>query len=149
MICNSLISSKNLRLAERLPPFCITKQFLRLISIFSFCSRRKTDALILSLDKIYDYANAKGFKFDHEFINIYGWLVQFVEASHNDLWKEAIENADVIKVGSFEVSLIGREHLVAMWLFAEGLKTLRKSVSFGKQTFWKKANYPIFCNGTN
>ena len=75
-----------------------------------FLFKEKIDALILSLDKIYDYANAKGFKFDHEFINIYGWLVQFVEASHNDLWKEAIENADVIKVGSFEVSLIGTRH---------------------------------------
>lgn len=97
-----------------------------------FLFKEKSDSLILPLHKIYDFAAAKGFKFDHEFINIHGWLVQFVEASHNDLWKEAIENADIIKIGSFEVLLIGREHLVAMWLFAGRAKDFEK---IGK--FWE------------
>jgi hypothetical protein len=90
----------------------------------------KSDSLVLSLDKIYEYARQHDLSFDHEFINIYGWLVQFVEASHNDLWKEAIENADKISIGGFAVSVIGREHLVAMWLFAGRAKDYQKIAMF-------------------
>lgn len=56
--------------------------------------------------------------------------MQFVEASHNALWKEAIENADTIKIGDFDVSLIGREHLVAMWLLAGRAKDFQKIAQF-------------------
>jgi hypothetical protein len=99
------------------------------LDIFFFL-REKSDSLILSLSNIYDFATENGFTFDHEFINIHGWLVQFVEASHNDLWKESIENADIIKIGNFEVSVIGREHLVAMWLFAGRIKDFEKIAKF-------------------
>ena len=99
------------------------------LDIFFFL-KEKSDSPILSLTRIYDFANENGFTFDHEFINIHGWLVQFVEASHNDLWREAIENADIIKIGNFEVSVIGREHLVAMWLFAGRVKDFEKIAKF-------------------
>ena len=91
-----------------------------------FLFKEKSESLILSLDKIYDYAKQNGFSFDHEFINIHGWLVQFVEASHSDLWTEAIENADIVKIRESEVSVIGCEHLVAMWLFAGRAKDYQK-----------------------
>jgi hypothetical protein len=90
----------------------------------------KSDGLVLSLEKIYGYAKQHGFPFDHEFINIYGWLVQFIEASHNDLWKEAVENAGLISVGDFTVPVIGREHLAAMWLFAGRAKDYQKIAMF-------------------
>jgi hypothetical protein len=99
------------------------------LDIFFFFNE-KSDSPILSLSKIYAFATENGFTFDHEFINIHGWLVQFVEASHNDLWKESIENADIIKIGNFEVSVIGREHLVAMWLFAGRIKDFEKIAKF-------------------
>lgn len=99
------------------------------LDIFFFL-KEKSDSPILSLTKIYEFANENGFAFDHEFINIHGWLVQFVEASHNDLWREAIENADIIKIGNFEISVIGREHLVAMWLLAGRLKDFEKIAKF-------------------
>jgi predicted nucleotidyltransferase len=99
------------------------------LDIFFFLNE-KSDSPILSLSKIYDFAGENGFTFDHEFINIHGWLVQFVEASHNDLCKESIENADIIKIGNFEVSVIGREHLVAMWLFAGRIKDFEKISKF-------------------
>lgn len=99
------------------------------LDIFFFL-KEKNDSPILSLSKIYEFAKENGFAFDHEFINIYGWLVQFVEASHNDLWKEAIENADIIKVGSLEISVIGREYLVAMWLLAGRAKDYQKIAVF-------------------
>lgn len=95
-----------------------------------FLLKEKSDSLILSLDKIYEYARQNGFSFDHEFINIHGWLVQFVEASHNDLWKEAIETADSFKIGDSEVFVIGCEHLVAMWLFAGRAKDYQKVAIF-------------------
>jgi len=56
------------------------------------------DSAILSLFEIYEYAHLHDFTFDHEFIIIYGWLVQFVESSHNPLWAEAIEQARVLKI---------------------------------------------------
>lgn len=95
-----------------------------------FLFKEKSNSLILSLDKIYQYATENDFSFDHEFINIHGWLVQFVEASHSDLWKEAIENADIVKIGKSEVSVIGCDHLVAMWLFAGRAKDYQKIAIF-------------------
>lgn len=99
------------------------------LNIF-FLFKEKNDSVILSLDKIYDYAKQNGFSFDHEFINIYGWLVQFVEASHNDLWKEAIENADPIKIRSSEIAVIGCEYLMAMWILAGRAKDYQKIAIF-------------------
>ena len=87
------------------------------LDIFFFFAEKQT-GLILSLDKIYDYANQNGFEFDAEFINIYGWLVQFVESSHSPLWLEAIENAVAFETDGVKFKVIGREHLVAMWILA-------------------------------
>lgn len=95
------------------------------LDIFFFLTE-KNESPILSLMTIYDFAKERGFQFDHEFINIYGWLVQFVEASHNALWTEAIREADTIKIGEIKVSLIGREHLMAMWLLAGRSKDFEK-----------------------
>lgn len=83
-----------------------------------FLLAEKSDRLILSLDSVYEYAGKHNFSFDHEFINIHSWLVQFVEASHNSLWIEAIENAETVEIENKGISVIGKEHLVAMWLFA-------------------------------
>jgi hypothetical protein len=99
------------------------------LDIFFFL-KEKNDSPILSMSKIYEFAKENGFSFDHEFINIYGWLVQFVEASHNDLWKEAIEKSDTIKFGNANVFVIGREYLVAMWLFAGRAKDYQKIITF-------------------
>lgn len=99
------------------------------LDIFFFLTE-KSSSPILSLTAVYDFAKSNGFSFDHEFINIYGWLVQFVEASHNDLWSEAIENAIVMKAGDFEVPVIDREHLIAMWLFAGRAKDFQKIALF-------------------
>ena len=88
------------------------------------------DETILSLAEIYDYAREKGFEFDHEFINIHGWLVQFVESSRNNLWLEAIESASPIRVGNREIRLIDPEHLAAMWLLAGRAKDYQKISMF-------------------
>ena len=54
------------------------------LDIFFFLTEKNASS-ILSLSAIYDYAEKRGFSFDHEFVNIHGWLVQFVEASHSRL----------------------------------------------------------------
>lgn len=99
------------------------------LDIFFFLCE-KNDSPILSLTKIYDFAKERDFRFDHEFINIYGWLVQFVEASHNELWKEAIENAEMVGVGLAKVPVINCEYLAAMWLFAGRAKDYQKIAIF-------------------
>ena len=108
------------------------------LDIFFFLAE-KSASPILSLNAIYDYAKERGFSFDHEFINIYGWLVQFVEASHSRLWTEAVENADTIKIEDFDAKVIGKEHLVAMWLYAGRAKDYQKIAMFYEAEFLDKA----------
>jgi hypothetical protein len=95
-----------------------------------FLFRTISTGPILSLSPIYDYARGRGFSFDHEFVNIHGWLVQFVEASHNPLWVEAVEQAETIMINGEPIPVIGREHLVAMWLFAGRTKDYHKIAMF-------------------
>lgn len=99
------------------------------LDIFFFF-KKKQSSLVLSLDSIYEFAKARGFSFDHEFINIHGWLVQFVEASHSKLWSEAIEKAKIIPIDNREAFVIDKEHLVAMWLFAGRAKDYQKIAMF-------------------
>lgn len=99
------------------------------LDIFFFL-REKSEGPVLSLSSIYSYARKKGFSFDHEFVNIHGWLVQFIEASHSALWTEAIENADAIAIDDLKVTVIGREHLVAMWLLSGRAKDYQKIAMF-------------------
>lgn len=56
--------------------------------------------------------------------------LQFVEASHNALWSEAIEKAEIMDVGELKFPVIGREHLAAMWLFAGRAKDYQKIALF-------------------
>ncbi|QQS32098.1 MAG: hypothetical protein IPM50_10485 [Acidobacteriota bacterium] len=95
-----------------------------------FLFKEKQSSLVLSLDSIYEFARARGFSFDHEFVNIHGWLVQFVEASQSRLWSEAIENAIVLSIDSLDVFVIDKEYLIAMWLFAGRAKDYQKIAAF-------------------
>ena len=108
------------------------------LDIFFFLTE-KNESPILSLSAIYDYAKKHGFSFDNEFVNIHGWLVQFVEASHSPLWTEAIENADAIRIDNFNASVIGKEHLVAMWLLAGRTKDYQKIAMFRETDFLSEA----------
>lgn len=108
------------------------------LDIFFFLSE-KNDSPILSLNAIYEFAKEKGFSFDHEFVNIHGWLVQFVEASHSGLWTEAVKNAETIKIEEFEAKIIDKEHLVVMWLFAGRAKDYQKIAMFYEAGFLDEA----------
>jgi hypothetical protein len=99
------------------------------LDIFFFLAE-PPKGLILSLEKIYDYARKNSFPFDKDFINIHGWLVQFVEASHSPLWTEAIETAETMTIDERTAKVIDREHLAAMWIFAGRKKDIRKIEMF-------------------
>ena len=99
------------------------------LDIFFFLAEPPT-GLILSLEKIYDYARQNDFPFDKDFINIRGWLVQFVEASHSPLWTEAVETAATMIIDDRAIKVIDREHLAAMWIFAGRKKDIRKIEMF-------------------
>lgn len=99
------------------------------LDIFFLLSKENVSPT-LSLSGIYDYAREKGFSFDHEFINIHGWLVQFVEAGHNPLWRDAINEAQTLIIEETPVPLIGREYLVAMWLYSGRTKDYQKIAMF-------------------
>ncbi len=99
------------------------------LDIFFFLTE-PPKGLILSLEKIYDYARQNNFPFDKDFINIHGWLVQFVEASHSPLWTEAVETAETMTIDNHAAKVIDREHLAAMWIFAGRKKDIRKIEMF-------------------
>lgn len=65
------------------------------VDIFFVFLERPT-GLVLDLSSIYDFAKEKGFTFDHEYIEIHGWLVQFVESSNSKLWTDAINSAATV-----------------------------------------------------
>lgn len=99
------------------------------VDIFFFLSE-KNEGIVLSLEAVYEYARQHGFEFDHEFINIHGWLIQFVEASNNPLWIEAIHAAQPVQIEDLSVPVITPEYLVAMWLFAGRPKDFYKITAF-------------------
>lgn len=99
------------------------------LDIFFFFVEEQ-DGLILSLEKIYNYAREKGFGFDKDFVSIHGWPVQFVESSANKLWEEAIQTATVKRIDDREIKVIDPEHLGAMWILAGRGKDKYKIAKF-------------------
>lgn len=95
-----------------------------------FVFKKKQSGPILSLDELYAFAKKKGFSFDHEFIDIHGWLIQFVESGNNKLWLEAVETANPIDIGNRETFVVDKEHLIAMWLYAGRAKDYQKIALF-------------------
>ena len=87
-------------------------------------------SFVLDMSKIYDFVRSKGLEFDHEFIIINGWPVQFVEASHDALWAEGIQKAEIMKIDGRDVRVIDAEHLAAMWIQAGRRKDIRKIEMF-------------------
>jgi hypothetical protein len=100
------------------------------LDIFFLFERQVDPNEVLTLSEIYEYARSNGFSFDHEFINLHGWLVQFVESTNNVLWSDAIDHAQPIKIGEFDVPVIGPYYLAAMWLLAGRQKDFQKIALF-------------------
>jgi hypothetical protein len=85
---------------------------------------------ILSLEPIYDYCREHGYSFDHEFISIGGWDVQFVESGHDPLWIDALENAQTFVFDDSSLDVLPPEHLAAMWAKVARPKDILKILHF-------------------
>lgn len=90
------------------------------------------DNLILSLEPIYEYCRAKGYKFDHEFINIEGWPVQFVESGHDPLWSDALKNSLTFSFDGESLDVLPPEHLAVMWATVARPKDILKVYHFAE-----------------
>jgi hypothetical protein len=67
------------------------------------------------LAPIYDFAEKRGFKARAEAILIEGFPVQFIPA-YNDLVREAVKNAAILKYRDVEAKVVKVEYLVAIAL---------------------------------
>ena len=86
--------------------------------------------LILSLEPIYNYCRERGYTYTEEFISIGGWLVQFVESSHDPLWKDALANAREFSFDGIDIDVLPPEHLAAMWASVARPKDILKIQHF-------------------
>ncbi len=89
-------------------------------------------SLILSLDPIYNYCREKSYIFDHEFIMIEGWPVQFVESSNEPLWNDALANAVSFSFDGLSIDVLPPEHLAAMWASVARPKDILKIQHFAE-----------------
>ncbi|MCC7306280.1 MAG: hypothetical protein IT173_01840 [Acidobacteria bacterium] len=90
------------------------------------------ETAILSLGSIYEYCREKGYKYDHEFISIQGWLVQFVECGNDPLWRDALANSIQFSFEGGSIEVLSPEHLAAMWAVVARPKDILKIQHFAE-----------------
>lgn len=88
--------------------------------------------VILSLESIYDYCLENGYAYDHEFVTIGGWSVQFVEAGHDPLWRDALANSVKFSFEGGSIDVLPPEHLAAMWAKVARSKDVLKIQHFAE-----------------
>ncbi len=89
-------------------------------------------SLVLSLEPIYTYCREKGYAYDHEFISIGGWPVQFVESGHDPLWSDALANSVTFSFDGESIDVLPPEHLAAMWATVARPKDILKIQHFAE-----------------
>lgn len=87
---------------------------------------------ILSLEPIYDYCRENGYVYDHEFITIGGWPVQFVESGNDMLWMDAMANSVTFTFDGGSIDVLPPEHLAAMWAVVARAKDILKIQHFAE-----------------
>ncbi|HMU33570.1 MAG TPA: hypothetical protein PKC89_06880 [Pyrinomonadaceae bacterium] len=90
------------------------------------------ETAILSLESIYKYCRENGLTYDHEFISIRGWLVQFVECGNDPLWRDALANAIRFSFEGGTIDVLSPEHLAAMWAVVARPKDILKIQHFAE-----------------
>lgn len=88
------------------------------------------NSFILSLEPIYNYCRENGYSYDHEFISIGGWDVQFVESGHDPLWMDALANATTFAFDGSSIDVLPPEHLAVMWATVARPKDILKILHF-------------------
>ncbi len=61
-----------------------------------------------------------------------GWPVQFVESSHDLLWKDALANAITFSFDETSIDVLPPEHLAAMWATVARPKDILKIQHFAE-----------------
>jgi hypothetical protein len=87
---------------------------------------------LISLTAIYDYLLARGCNPEGQFINIRGWVVDFLPPT-TDLELDAIESAQPIEIDGVVASVMTAEHLAAICLQTGRTKDRYRIVSFIEQ----------------
>ena len=87
---------------------------------------------ILSLEPIYNYCRENGYSYDHEFIMIGGWPVQFVESGNEPLWMDALADAVTFTFDGGSIDVLPPEHLAAMWASVARPKDILKIQHFAE-----------------
>jgi len=88
--------------------------------------------VILSMEPIYKYCRENGYAFDHEFIVIKGWPVQFVECGNEPLWKDALAKSVAFSFDGGSIDVLPPEHLAAMWASVARPKDILKIQHFAE-----------------
>lgn len=89
-------------------------------------------SVILSLETIYDFCRENGYTYDHEFISIGGWPVQFVESGNDPLWADALANSVTFSFEGGSIDVLPPEHLAAMWASVARAKDILKIQHFAE-----------------
>lgn len=90
------------------------------------------NSAILSLEPIYNYCRENGYDYDHEFISIGGWPVQFVESGNEPLWEDALANSVTFSFEGGSIDVLPPEHLAAMWASVARPKDVLKIQHFAE-----------------
>lgn len=101
------------------------------LDIFFVFDPEQTGA-ILSMEPIYTYCRKNGYTYDHEFIIIRGWPVQFVESGNDPLWKDALANSVTFTFEGGSIDVLPPEHLAAMWSSVARPKDILKIQHFAE-----------------
>ena len=88
--------------------------------------------VILSLEPIYEYCRQNGYAYEHEFIIIGGWPVQFVESGHDPLWRDALANSVTFLFDGESIDVLPPEHLAVMWAIVSRPKDILKIQHFAE-----------------
>lgn len=88
--------------------------------------------VVLSLEPIYNYCRENGYTYDHEFIMIGGWPVQFIESGNDPLWMDALASAVTFTFDGGSIDVLTPEHLAAMWASVARAKDILKIQHFAE-----------------
>jgi len=88
------------------------------IDIFVLLQQR---GVLIDLGPIYDWARARGYEIENEYLHVYGVPVQVLVAGEG-LEESAVQNARLLDYDGVSVPVAPPEHLVLMYLRAGGAK---------------------------
>jgi hypothetical protein len=103
-------------------------------------------ASLTPLEPIYKFLTPRGAVVNGEFIEIGGWPVQFLPASINALYEEAVAEATQAEVAGEQVRIFTAEHLAAIALQTGRLKDKMRLADLVKKHILDEAKFLSIVN---